>query len=724
MQTSPAFGEADLTNCERELIHFAGSVQPHGVLLVLRASDLEVLQASANAGALFGSEVLAGADLRAVAPGLAQRLQAQMASTDLTQPVPVAAALDTAGGRRRVEGTVHRQPGRLVLELEPVDDGDAVTVALAPALLQSALAAAVQRFSHASTTAVLSDAAVQCVRDLTGYDRVMVYKFDPDGHGKVIAEARHPRLEPLLGHHYPASDIPQRARELYLRNRVRVLVDVHSEQAPLQPRRLPAAGGGGEDLDMSLCYLRSMSPLHIQYLKNMGVTATLVMSLVREGRLWGLVACHHYAPRNLRWPLRAACELLAEVIATRIAAIENYMHAQVALLVRRLEQRLIEATSQEGDWRHALLRRPQTLLSLSEATGAALFHAGEVMTTGEVPSTPELRALCDWVSRTADGPLVECGSLARANAALASLTPTASGVLAVRLSDTRADWLMWFRKEQLQTVTWAGDPYKPMLGSDPRELSPRRSFAAWSELVRGTAQPWTRAEAALARAIGRSLVDIILQVHAVRLLVAERQRAQVRATVEASREAVVIADARGRVLLANAAFIHLAGCRPVGRVPLESLAQLFTAPAQAFTLLQSLYRHRQPWKGELAIARADAGDAGVPVRISAEAIAGPDGMPLGVVVTFSDLSDSRRAAAARRHLEQSLEAAALGLVGRAPATGDAVLGTILSVASVAAMDIADGFSDASIVPLLEEVESSAQRAALLYQRIVNPAADP
>jgi chemotaxis family two-component system sensor kinase Cph1 len=250
----------------------------------------------------------------------------------------------------------------------------------------------------------------------------MVYRFDPDGHGKIIAEARDPRLESLLGHHYPATDIPQRARELYLRNRLRVLVDVHYEP-PLVPRQLPAARTASEELDMSMCHLRSMSPLHLQYLKNMGVTGTLVVSLVREGRLWGLIACHHYSPRNLRFALRAAADLLAEVIATRIAAIENYAHAQVAIQVRRLEQRLVEATSTEGDWRLALFRNPRTLLQPLEATGAALFQDGEILTAGEVPSTPELRALLQWVDAQQGDGLFSCSSVARANPALDSLTP-------------------------------------------------------------------------------------------------------------------------------------------------------------------------------------------------------------------------------------------------------------------------------------------------------------
>lgn len=261
---------------------------------------------------------------------------------------------------------------------------------------------------------------------MLGYDRVMVYKFDPDGHGKIIAEARDPRLDTLLGHHYPSTDIPQRARELYVRNRLRVLVNVHYEAAALVPRQLP---GSGEELDMSMCHLRSMSPLHLQYLKNMGVTATLVVSLVREGKLWGLIACHHYTPRNPSLAVRAAADLLAEVVSTRIAAIENYVSAQVAVQVHRLEQRLIEATSTEGDWRQALFRHPQTLLRPLDATGAALFYEDEILTSGEVPSTPELCALARWVHEQEGNSLYSCSSVERANPGMGSLTPTASGLL-------------------------------------------------------------------------------------------------------------------------------------------------------------------------------------------------------------------------------------------------------------------------------------------------------
>jgi len=725
---SPAFGQADLTNCERELIHLAGSVQPHGLLLALREPELRILQASANVQTHLGvhAEALLNQSVAELGGDIHARIEQACAQNgDLREPSPLRCQLPVSGEPREFEGTLHRIAAAggagtvLLVEIEPVGAAhvrvDTVDIVGTP--LRELLGAALQRFSAASAIGTLADSVVRSFRDMLGYDRVMVYKFDPDGHGKIIAEARDPRLDSLLGHHYPASDIPQRARELYLRNRLRVLVDVNYEPSPLVPRQLP---GANEELDMSMCQLRSMSPLHLQYLKNMGVTATLVVSLVREGRLWGLIACHHYSPRNLRFAVRAAADLLAEVASTRIAAIENYAHAQVAIQVRRLEQRLVEATSTEGDWRLALFRNPRTLLQPLEATGAALFHEGELLTAGEAPSTAELRALMQWIDGQAFDGLFSCSSVARANAALDTLTPTASGVLAVKLSSTKPDYLMWFRKEQLLTVTWAGDPSKPMVANNPLELSPRSSFAAWSEIVRGTALPWSNSELALGRAFGASLIDIIVQINAVRLLIAEHQLAQVRATVGSAGEPVVIGDANGRVLFANDAFAALVGSGPAGA--LDDLPSLFTQPGLVAKVLTALGQERQPWRGELALVRVDAKPR--PVAVRAEVVPARDGSVLGFFMIFVDLTSSQRATEARRHLEQSLSQTG----AQVPAPGDAmaaqeadpqrdVMGAILANASLAAMDIADGSSAPTVAPLLEELEVSTRRATQLYARI-------
>lgn len=722
MPSSPAFGQADLTNCERELIHLAGSVQPHGLLLALREPELRIIQASANVAALLGvpAEALLNQPVAELGGDLHERVRQLCAqSGELTELAPLRCRVMVGGAARDFEGTMHRVNGHVLLvEIEPVGAAhvSAQTVDIPGPHLRELLGAAVQRFSGASAIGTLADSVVRCFRDMLGYDRVMVYKFDPDGHGKIIAEARDPRLESLLGHHYPATDIPQRARELYLRNRLRVLVDVHYQPSPLVPRQLP---GTGEELDMSMCQLRSMSPLHLQYLKNMGVTSTLVVSLVREGKLWGLIACHHYSPRNLRFAVRAAADLLAEVAATRIAAIENYAHAQVAIQVRRLEQRLVEATSTEGDWRLALFRNPRTVLQPLEATGAALFYDGELLTAGEAPSTAELRALLQWVDAQPFDGLFSCSSVSRANPALDSLTPTASGVLAVKLSSSKPDYLMWFRKEQLLTVTWAGDPSKPMVANNPLELSPRSSFAAWSEIVRGTALPWSNIELALGRAFGASLIDIIVQINAVRLLIAEHQIEQIRRTVGSSGEPVVIGDADGRVLFVSDAFAALLG--RTGPAPLDELPNLFVQSALVGKVLVMLREERQPWHGDLDLRLEAGGTLAVGVR--AEVVPARDGSVLGFFMIAVDLTDTQRVSEARKHLERSLSQAIAQGGARDDAHGiglgvsSDVMGAILSNASLAAMDIADGSSAPGVAPLLEELEASTRRAAQLYGRI-------
>jgi light-regulated signal transduction histidine kinase (bacteriophytochrome) len=730
VSNSPAFGQADLTNCERELIHLAGSVQPHGVMLVVDPSLWTLVQLSANVDTLLGHppETLLGKPLSVLGGNLADRVRSMASKMALTEPEPLLAELQQGA----VEGSLHRiSPDCLVVELEPLwgGAGHVHTVATSAAQLQQQLSASMATFSKASSVAQLADAAAKAYRELTGYDRVMVYRFDPDGHGKIISEARHPRLESLLGHHYPASDIPQRARQLYIRNRLRVLVDVNYTPAPLVPRELPATGA---DTDMSLCALRSMSPLHLQYLKNMGVTATLVVSLVYEGKLWGLVAAHHYTPRNLRFPVRAAADLMAEVISTRLAAIENYAHAQVAIQVRRLEQRLVEATSTEGDWRFALMRNPRTLLQPLDATGAALFHEGEILTTGDVPSTPELRALQEWVAAQPKDVPYACSSMSRENPALASLTPTASGVLAVRLSGARPDFLMWFRKEQLASVTWAGDPAKVVVGNDPMELSPRRSFAAWSEIVRGTAVSWTGADVALARALGLALVDIIVQVQAVRYLIADHQLQQIRTGMQSASEAVLIASTDGQVVFSNQAFLSLAGPASGECASLDAVASLFSEADAVRDLLVRLRHAHQPLRAELSLLRGMETDQ--PVGLRAEAVPGVGGAPIGFILVLSDLRDVRRAEAARRQLDASLGPAARGALGSLDVVGlngdarqdalvsDPVVSAIFTNVSLAAMDIADSATGPTVAPLLEQLELSARRAAALYEHIRERAA--
>jgi len=709
----PPFGQADLSNCERELIHLAGSVQPHGVLLVLSERDLRIEQVSSNTLELLGvaPEALLGASVDRIGAGLGQIIRDRLDGPAVEAPSPLRVILE---GPRAATAIVHRaNGGGIVLELEEITNGRPrrLTPGLAPHLTEI-----ITRFGAAHSIQSLADLVVEELQTLIGYDRVMVYRFDDQGHGEVIAEAKRREMESYLNRHYPATDIPQRARELYLRNKVRLLVDVQYTPVPIIPRLRPDTN---EELDLSMSVLRSISPIHVQYLRNMGVGATLVASLVHEGKLWGLIACHHRRPRYIPFDLRAACELLAEVVSTRISALEHYAEAQAEVLVRRLEQRLLEETSSDGDWRRALFDAPRQLLQPVGASGAALLFEGEVHTTGDVPATTDLRELFRFVSAQGPGPVYQTASISRAHPALAHVTSAAAGVLVVRLAPERDEYLAWFRHEQLRDVTWGGDPSKAVVFSESMELSPRRSFAAWHELVRETSLAWSSRDVAIARAIGTSLADLILQMRAVRVLIAESQLASMRDAVLAAAEPVVIADGSGRVLLVNEALSRLLAGPHRTLERLDDLARSFEESAKVAALLQQVRENRRPYRGELTLTRSGM-DARVPVALRADPIPAVDGSLFGIVVMMTDLTSRKEAETARSRLQRAIFAAQRPMPvpgsDAARPLSPAVQGLIAAIwsnAGVAASELADSADTASIAPLLAEVESATRHAAQL-----------
>lgn len=723
----PPFGQADLSNCERELIHLSGSIQPHGVLLVLSEPRLLIVQASVNVGEMLGLAIdeLLGRPIDLLGAECAAAVRELAGMPALGTPLPVQVTVEIAGVPSSATLLLHRPPeGGIIVEFEDLRPGRARRATPA---LPVRLAGIVTRLSAAHSITALAELVVEEMQDLLGYDRVMVYRFDEAGHGEIIAEAKRAKMEAYLHRHYPATDIPQRARELYLRNKVRLLVDVNYTPVPIEPRLSPVTG---EELDLSMAGLRSISPMHTQYLKNMGVAATLVASLVHEGKLWGLIACHHRAVRFISYDLRAACELLAEVVSTRISALEHFAEAQAEVLVRRLEHRLIEESAMDGDWRRALFDAPRQLLAPVNATGAALLFDGEVHTTGDVPSTPDLRALFAFLDSQGADPVFSTSSIARVHPTLAGTTPVAAGVLAVRLGPARGEYLAWFRKEQLHNVTWGGDPRKAVVYSPDMELSPRRSFAAWHELVRETSIAWSLRDQAIAKAIGTSLSDIILQLRAVRVLIAESQLVSMRAAVLTADEPVVIADEEGRVLLVNAALSRLVAGPHRAIETLDDLAARFEEPARAADLFRALRRDRRPWRGELRLARR-GGEPGTPVALRADPIPAMNGGLFGVIVIMNDLTARHEAEAARVRLQHAIFSAqrpATNLVGSEAAAAlspavQALVSAIWANAGVAVSEIADSAETADIAPRLNEVEVATRHAARLSALLGRYAAD-
>jgi len=707
----PAFGEADLSNCEREQIHLAGSIQPHGALLVVSEPDLTIRQASANAAAMLGrAKPLLGLPLGRLSAQLEEHVRLHQGSR--LDRLPVAFRCHVGTQPRPFDGLLHRPPaGGLIIELEPAGDTQPLTGLVDQSLKQLLATTSLQ---------ALCDETARVFKRIAGYDRAMVYRFDQDGHGQVFAEAREPHLEAFLGIRYPASDIPQIARRLYERNRVRLLVDVDYVPVPLEPRCSPLAGG---ELDMSLCALRSMSPIHIQYLKNMGVASTLVISLQVGGRLWGLIACHHYSPRFVSYQVRALCELLAEAVATRIAALESFAQTQAELSVRRLEQRMVEAIAREGDWKAALFDNPQSLLAPMQAGGAALLLDGEILTAGEVPGTGELRALGEWLDRRPQAPVVACTSLSAADERFAAIRTVASGLLAVPLSRSGGDYLIWLRPEQVRTLTWGGNPFKPVeVGDDPAQLSPRRSFAKWHQLVEGTSAPWTQTDLGTARLIGNSLADVIQQFRAVRLLIAQSQLDRISAQVAVCEQPTLIADGDGRILLINGA---LAALLPAAAEPprhLLELAERLAPDSQLGPRLHELLSDQRPWRGEVRTDAAAVGRTPTILLVRADPVFSAPGRVLGHVLMITDAAERASADAARGRFQdgalQPHRSMAASLRSGEALLYRTLFGDISGNAQLAAMEITEGVDLARIPALLDSVQASVSRSAELLEHLI------
>ena len=503
----------DLTNCDREPIHIPGAIQPHGVLLVLREPDLTILQASANAGERLGLPLdgLLGtrlADLVGEAQAAAVLAPLRRGDTRAYNPLTLSLA-QGAGAPRSFDGVVHRSDGAILLELETETGGPQLTYYDFHQLVRETMA----HVEQASTIAELAASIAEQMRALTGFDRVWVYRFHEDWHGEIIGEAKRDDIETWLGMHYPASDIPAQARALFLRHWLRMIPDVDAGRVPLVPLDNPLTGA---PLDMGGTVLRSVSPIHIQYLQNMGVRSSLVVSLVKGGKLWGLISGHHYSgPKFVPYATRTLCEFLAQAFSTQLGMAERVEDREYALHLRDVQARILARTAHDTNWVRAVTRGKPTLLELTGATGAAIVTGDEITTVAATPTREQIRDLAAWLATReyAGDAVFSTSNLAAHHPPASALTATASGLIAAHVSASKPDAVLWFRGENRQRVKWAGDPRKPVtLAEDgTMRLSPRGSFELWEQEVRGTSAPWSASELAAAAEFRGTVIDILLR---------------------------------------------------------------------------------------------------------------------------------------------------------------------------------------------------------------------
>ena len=506
----------DLTNCDREPIHIPGSIQPHGCLLALDAEFRSIRRHSANASDMLGCGELVDHKFEEVFGnrGAHDLRNALAATPEGARPALIMGLANDAG--RAFDVAVHRWKGHSIVELEPVPAGR-------PGKPLELVRTLINRLRPLQTVDDVVKQTSRLIRALLSYDRVMVYQFAADGSGQVIAESKRTDLESFLGQHFPASDIPQQARELYIRNTIRVIGDASGARVLIQPEDDEA----GAPLDLSFAHLRSVSPIHCEYLRNMGVAASMSISIVVGGELWGLIACHHYTPRALAMADRIAAEMFGDFFSLHLEALIQKSKLEVAIETRRALDDLLREVIHHEDITQFLRSRVALCSSLIASDGAGLWIDETWTPFGSTPPASEIEKLTAYIGTVSEGKVWSTSELSAHVPGAAAYKADVSGVLAVPISHAPRDYLMFFRKELVETVAWAGNPEKVyQTGPHGDRLTPRQSFAIWKETVERKSRPWSTPDNESAEAVRTALFEVVMR--RTELLAEERRKADLR----------------------------------------------------------------------------------------------------------------------------------------------------------------------------------------------------
>jgi light-regulated signal transduction histidine kinase (bacteriophytochrome) len=496
----------DLSSCAEEPIHIPGSIQPHGVLFALDIETLAIQQVSANALELLGidPEQSLGKTLNDVLPSpqsLNARLQQGRLEADVTHlaDVPLRSGV--------FQALAHQHNNRIIVELEPAA-GPFADPAPNGQSLVLAIRVAINQMKRLHRLEALASTAADEVRRITGFDRVLVYQFDPNWNGHVIGESRDPEVASYMDLWFPASDIPPQARALYEVNAVRLIMDVDYKPAALVPPLDPLTGAS---LDLSCSVLRSVSPVHLEYLKNMGLGASMSISILSgEGKLWGLIACHHRKPRIVALQIRTACNLLAQVLSVQIESTVQRAEYEQRISFKSHLTRLLAYMAEESNFINGLTRHADELLALGDADGAAVLFEGHCTLLGKTPSEADVWHIVDWLFSPRRPEVFSTDSLGSLHPDFQSICETASGLLAISISKLHRSYVLWFRPELVHTVKWGGDPNKPVDQHSGR-IHPRKSFETWKETVRGHSRPWTSTNVEAAVDLRNSVIGVVLR---------------------------------------------------------------------------------------------------------------------------------------------------------------------------------------------------------------------
>lgn len=500
----------NLTNCEQEPIHIPGSIQPHGFLVAMKEDTYTIDFCSGNVWDYLGLsheqcltrrfEEIFGAG------GLEQLLTHLQLPANAINP-PLVMGING----KELLCSPHTSGATIVCEFEPTDNYTSSANTVYNQTMQF-----VSYMEQSVTLKELCARVAEQTRAITGYDRVMVYRFDKDYNGEVFAESKVDHIEPFIGLHYPHTDIPVQARQLYLTNLMRIIVDTGYKPVPIYT----VDDAAGKNLDLSRSYLRSVSPIHIEYLNNMGVGGTLTISLIHEGRLWGLITCHHYSPKYVPLYTRIAAQMQGHFLTSQIKVREINEEYKMTARINASLEKLLEVTPVANVASFAAIVGNPALLELCNASGVAIIFEGRIYRNGNTPSDADIWPLAGWLAGVAKQGRYHTSRLADEYPAAQQFAATGAGIIYHALSGLQNDAIIWFAPETLQEVHWAGDPDNAVLKTE-KGLSPRNSFRLWKQKLQYQGRDWTNPELVATETFVHSL-----QKHITFILISEEERKQ------------------------------------------------------------------------------------------------------------------------------------------------------------------------------------------------------
>jgi PAS domain S-box-containing protein len=497
-----------LNNSDCEIIYAPASIQPHGILLVLESPVLKILQVSNNTFEDLGiyPEELLGKFLHEfVETEEIEALEKALFEKN-HHSKGIRLSFKTQNRQSFFEGTLHQSSSALIVEIESVVSSKASDCLNSYHLVQEPI----DKIHRTPNLQVLCQTAVEEVRRMIGFDRAIVYQFDATGAGEVVAEDKVESLAPLLGLHYPAGDIPAQARNLFNMNLIRFIPDINCQPVELIPDCNPLTD---RPLELGGSLLRTVSPCHVQYLKNMNVGASMTLTLIKDKKLWGLLACHHPTRKYVNYETRTACELLAKFVNLELSYKQDSEDREYASYLKEICHKFVTKISQEHCFVEGLLKSRDELLTLVGATGGVVCANENLTVIGKTPELVEIEKLIAWVKTQINNDIFHTDSLSKLYPPSEKFKEVASGLLVLAMSEMQNYYILWFRSEAIQTVNWAGQPDGQIeLKSDgSRSMSPRNSFDLWQETVRSKSLPWQRCEIEIARELRVAITSMELR---------------------------------------------------------------------------------------------------------------------------------------------------------------------------------------------------------------------